>query len=448
LADLSAQTTKAAQIRAALTTETPAAAALEVRAGRYRWRICAFLFFATTINYIDRQVLGVLAPELQKVIGWNELQYGYIVAAFQAAYALGLVAIGSFIDRVGTRIGYAVAIALWSLSAMSHALVQSVLAFGFVRFLLGLGESGNFPAAIKTVAEWFPRKERSLATGVFNSGSNIGAIAAPLAAPWIAVHWGWRWAFLLTGFFSAAWLLAWLSVYREPRRHAKLSPAELAYIESDVAEPIRKIPWAQLLPYRQTWAYLVGKLLTDPVWWFFLSWLPKFLNARHGLSLIALGPPLVAIYVMADVGSIAGGWLPGLLLRLGWSVNRARKTAMLACALAVTPIVFAASVSNVWAAVGLIGLAAASHQGWSANLFTLASDMFPRRAVASVVGVGGFGGAVGGMCISAFTGFLLQFTGTYVPVFIMAGSAYLVALLFIQILAPRLDPARVDESII
>ena len=428
-----------------LTTAASAAAAPRIGVGRYRWRICALLFFATTINYMDRQVLGVLAPELQKVIGWNELQYGYIVAGFQAAYALGLVAAGGFIDRVGTRIGYAVAIALWSLSAMSHSLVQSALGFGFVRFLLGLGESGNFPAAIKTVAEWFPRKERSLATGIFNSGSNIGAIVAPLAAPWIAVHWGWRWAFLFTGLFSVAWLVAWLSIYREPRRHPRLSPAELAYIESDAAEPVRKIPWARLLPHRQTWAYLVGKLLTDPIWWFFLSWLPKFLNTRHGLSLIALGPPLVAIYVMADVGSIAGGWLPGLFLRLGWSANRARKTAMLACAVAVTPIVFAASVSNVWAAVGLIGLAAASHQGWSANLFTLASDMFPRRAVASVVGIGGFGGAVGSMCISAFTGFLLQFTGSYVPVFIMAGSAYLIALLCIQGLAPRLEPALIRE---
>jgi ACS family hexuronate transporter-like MFS transporter len=426
----------ASQARTDATVATPA--------GRYRWRICALLFFATTINYMDRQVLGVLAPDLQKIIGWNELQYGYIVAAFQAAYAIGLLLAGGFIDRVGTRIGYAVAIAFWSLAAMSHSLVRSALGFGLVRFLLGLGESGNFPAAIKTVAEWFPRKERSFATGIFNSGSNIGAIAAPLAVPWIAVHLGWRWAFLFTGTFSAAWLMVWLTVYRPPRRHPKVSQPELAYIESDIVEPAVKIPWARLLPHRQTWAFLIGKFLTDPIWWFFLSWLPKFLNARHGLSLIALGPPLVAIYIMADAGSILGGWLPARFLRWGWSPNRARKTAMLICALSVTPIVFAASVSNLWVAVALIGLATASHQGWSANIFTLASDMFPRRAVGSVVGIGGFGGAVGGMCISTFTGFLLQVTGSYVPVFVMAGSAYLIALAFVHGFAPRLEPARVD----
>ena len=428
------------------TIASKAAPGLEASAGvgRYRWRICALLFFATTINYMDRQVLGVLAPDLQRIIGWNELQYSYIVDAFQAAYALGLLLVGGFIDRVGTRIGYAAAITLWSISAMCHALVQSVFGFGLVRFLLGLGESGNFPAAIKTVAEWFPRRERSFATGIFNSGSNIGAIVAPLVVPWIAVRLGWRWAFLFTGTFSALWLIAWLATYRRPQNHTRLSAAELRYIESDAPEPPVKIPWSHLLPHRQTWAFLIGKFLTDPVWWFFLYWLPKFLNTRHGLSLTNLGPPLVAIYIMADLGSIAGGWLASALLKKGWTTNRARKTAMLVCAVCVVPIVFAASVSNLWVAVGLIGLAAASHQGWSANIFTLASDMFPRRAVASVVGIGGFGGAIGGMCISTFTGFLLQFTGSYVPVFIMAGSAYLIALLVIQMLAPQLRPAEID----
>jgi ACS family hexuronate transporter-like MFS transporter len=425
---------------------TKAAPTLEATAsvGRYRWRICALLFFATTINYMDRQVLGVLAPDLQRIIGWNELQYSYIVDAFQAAYALGLLLVGGFIDRVGTRIGYAVAITLWSLSAMCHAMVHSVLGFGFVRFLLGFGESGNFPAAIKTVAEWFPRRERSLATGIFNSGSNIGAIVAPLVVPWIAVRLGWRWAFLCTGIFSALWLITWLTIYRSPRSHAKLSSAELGYIESDAPEAAVKIPWTRLLPHSQTWAFLLGKFLTDPVWWFFLYWLPKFLNTRHGLGLASIGPPLVATYVMADLGSIAGGWLASAYLKRGWTANRARKTAMLVCAVCIVPIVFAASVSNLWVAVGLIGLAAAAHQGWSANLFTLASDMFPRRAVGSVVGIGGFGGAVGGMCISTFTGFLLQFTGSYVPVFAMAGSAYLIALLVIQMLAPQLRPADID----
>jgi ACS family hexuronate transporter-like MFS transporter len=412
--------------------------------GRYRWRICALLFLATTINYMDRQVLGVLAPDLQRIIGWNEIQYGYIVTAFQAAYALGLLVVGGFIDRVGTRIGYAVAITIWSLAAMSHALVHSALGFGVVRFCLGFGEAGNFPAAIKTVAEWFPRKERALATGIFNSGSNVGAIVAPIAVPWIALALGWRWAFVFTGIFSALWLAAWLSIYRRPERHPKLSPEELAYIRSDPAETVTGIAWPHLLRHRQTWAFVMAKFTTDPIWWFFLFWLPKFLNARHGLDLTNLGPPLVAIYVMADIGSMAGGWLPTLFVKQGWSLPRARKAAMLICALLVVPIVFAASVHSLWAAVALIGIAAAGHQGWSANLFTLASDMFPRRAVASVVGIGGFGGAVSGMVIATVTGFILQFTGSYVPIFAMAGSAYLLAWLFLQILVPDLTPARIE----
>lgn len=402
--------------------------------GNYRWRICALLFFATTINYVDRQVLGVLAPDLQKIIGWNEIQYGYIVTAFQAAYALGMLVVGGFIDRVGTRIGYAVAIGVWSLSAMSHALVQSIFGFAMVRFFLGLGESGNFPAAIKTVAEWFPLKDRALATGIFNSGSNVGAIVAPLVVPWIAVRFGWQSAFLFTGVFSALWLLAWLTVYRKPKA------SEL----TEAVEPVTKISWARLLPHRQTWAFVIAKFMTDPIWWCFLFWLPKFFSSQHGLTLTQLGPPLVAIYVMADAGSIAGGWLAARLMKLGWSVNAARKTAMLCCAITVTPVVFAAKVQSEWAAVALIGLAAASHQGWSANLFTLASDMFPRRAVASVVGIGGFGGAVGGMLIATFTGFILQLTGSYVSVFVIAGSAYLLALAVVHLLAPKIDLAQIE----
>jgi MFS transporter, ACS family, hexuronate transporter len=410
--------------------------------GRYRWRVCALLFFATTINYVDRQVLGVLAPHLQTVIGWNEIQYGYIVTAFQAAYAIGLLVVGRFIDRVGTRIGYAVAIGIWSLAAMAHSLVHTALGFGIARFMLGLGESGNFPAAIKTVAEWFPRKERALATGIFNSGSNIGAILAPLAVPWIAVRLGWPYAFLFTGVFSLTWLAVWLITYRRPREQGRLSAGELAYIESDREEPAATISSAQLLMCRETWAVILGKFTTDPVWWFFIFWLPKFLYSRHGLSLTELGPPLIVIYVMADLGSIAGGGLASMFLHRGWSPNRARKTTMLICALTVTPIMFASTVSSLWAAVALLGLATASHQGWSANLFTLASDLFPRRAVGSVVGMAGFGGAVGGMLISTFTGFLLQLTGSYVPVFILAGSTYLVALSIIHFLTPRLQPVR------
>jgi len=404
--------------------------------GTYRWRICALLFFATTINYVDRQVLGVLAPYLQFVIGWNEIQYGYIVSSFQAAYAVGLLAAGGVIDRLGTRIGYAISIAIWSLAAMSHALVHTVLGFAAARFALGLGEAGNFPAAIKTVAEWFPRKERALATGIFNSGSNVGAIVAPLAVPWITVRLGWHWAFLFTGFLSAVWLISWLTIYR---------PGS-APIQDDDEGSASRIPWAHLLTHRQTWAFLVGKFITDPVLWFMIFWLPKFLNSEYGLTLTDLGPPLVAIYVMADLGSISGGWISSVLLKRGWSANRARKSAMLICACLVVPIIFAAKARNLWVAVGLIGLAAAAHQGWSVNLFTLVSDMFPGRAVASVVGIGGFGGAVSGMLVATFTGFLLQFTGSYVPLFVMASSAYLLALLAIHVLVPRLEPADVVQD--
>jgi ACS family hexuronate transporter-like MFS transporter len=404
-------------------------------AGRdtYRWRICALLFFATTINYVDRQVLGVLAPYLQPIIGWNEIQYGYIVTSFQAAYAIGLLMVGGVIDRLGARIGYAIAISIWSLAAMGHALVQSVIGFAVARFALGLGESANFPAAIKTVAEWFPRKERALATGIFNSGSNVGAIVAPLAVPWITLRLGWHWAFLFTGFFSAAWLIAWLAIYRP----------ESAPIQDDETESATRIPWAHLIAYRQTWAFLLGKFITDPVWWFLTFWLPKFLNSEHGLTLTDLGPPLVAIYLMADGGSIAGGWIASAFLKRGWSANRARKSAMLICATLVVPVMFAAKARNLWVAVALIGLAGASHQGWSANLYTLVSDTFPRRAVASVVGIGGFGGAVAGMLVATFTGFLLQFTGSYVPLFVMASSAYLLALAVIHILVPKLESAHV-----
>ena len=411
------------------------------KVGTYRWRICALLLLATTINYVDRQVLGVLAPDLQRQIGWNEIDYGYIVTSFQAAYAIGLLCAGVVIDKLGTKIGYAVAITLWSLAAMSHSLATTVVGFAIARFALGLGEAGNFPAAIKTVAEWFPRRERAFATGIFNSGSNVGAIVAPLTVPIVAVTWGWQAAFIFTGLLSGAWLITWLLVYRTPEQQPKLSAAELAYIRSDPEEPVTRIAWTQLLRHRQTWAFVAAKFMTDPFWWFFLFWLPKFLNSEYGLTLTGIGLPLVVIYVMADVGSIAGGWLAGRFIRLGWSANRARKTAMLICASCVLPIVFASQAGNLWLAVGLIGLATAGHQGWSANVFTLSSDMFPRRAVGSVVGIGGFAGAVGGMMISTFVGFLLESTGSYLPVFLIAGSAYLLALLVVHLLAPRLERA-------
>jgi len=413
--------------------------------GRYRWLICALLFCATTINYVDRAVLGILAPTLQKTIGWSEVQYSYIVMAFMTAYALGIAFVGRFIDRVGTRNGYAASVGLWSLSAMSHALVTSALGFGFVRFMLGLGESGNFPAGIKCVAEWFPKKERALATGIFNSGSNLGATVAPILVPIIAGDLGWRWAFVFTGLFSATWLVVWLNTYRKPAQHPKVSPSELAYINADPPEPTGKIAWANLLPHRQTWAFLVGKLMTDPVWFFMLFWLPKFFNSRYGLTAKQFAIPLIVIYNASAVGSIVGGWMPARFLKIGWNLNRARKTAMAICAVAWLPMIFIGEVKGLWMAVTFISVAAAAHQGWSANLFTLASDMFPKRAVGSVVGIGGFAGAAAMIAIALFIGLLLQLTGNnYVPVFMIAGSAYLVALLIIHALAPRLAAVQID----
>jgi len=410
--------------------------------GKYRWRICALLFCVTSLIYLERQVLGVLAPELQRVIGWDEIQYGNIVMAFQTAYALGMLLSGRFLDRVGPRIGYAVAVGVWTLAASGQSLARTVLAFAFARFLLGLAEAPNFPAAIKTVAEWFPKKERALATGTFNSGANIGAIVAPATAPWIALHFGWQWAFLLLGVLSAAWIIPWVATYRRPEQHPKVSAAELAYIQSDPQEPAVRVPWAKLVPHRQTWAFLVGKFLTDPIWWFFLYWLAKFLNQRYGLTQTGLGWPLVIVYTGSMVGSIFGGWLPAKFLKMGWSLNRARKTAMLICAIAVVPVVFAAIGNKLWLTVALVSLATAAHQGWSANLFTIPSDTFPKQAVASVVGIGGFGGAVGGMLIASLTGVVLQYTHSYLPMFLLAASVYLLALAIIHLLVPRLDPAN------
>lgn len=415
------------------------------RIGRYRWVICGLLFFATTINYVDRQVLGFLAPDLQRSIGWNEAQYGFIVVAFQAAYAISLLVVGRVMDWLGTRKGFSLAIIIWSLAAMGHALASSAFGFGVARFALGLGEGGNFPAAIKTVAEWFPKKERALATGIFNAGSNLGPIIVPLTVPWIVSHYGWQAAFIATGALGFLWLLLWLPIYRAPEDHPRLSAAELAHIKSDPAEPTTPVPWARLFPHRQTWAFAIGKFMTDPVWWFYLFWLAKFLDKNYHISLSKLSLPVIVVYVVADVGSIGGGWLSSRLIKHGWTVNRGRKTAMLVCALCVVPVVFAAFATNMWVAVGLISLATAAHQGWSANIFTFASDMFPRRAIGSVVGIGGMAGAVGGMLFSFVTGYVLLWTNSnYVPVFIVCGSVYLLALLVMHLLVPRLEPAKID----
>ena len=422
------------------------ATAVVARAGHYRWVICALLFFACTINYIDRQVIGILKPTLQTEIGWTEVDYSWIVFAFQGAYALGLLGVGRLMDRIGTRKGFSLSIIFWSVAAMGHALARSVFGFGVARFFLGLGEAGNFPASIKTVAEWFPKKERALATGIFNSGTNVGALITPLIVPWITLTWGWRAAFIATGAIGFLWLLAWMALYHRPEEHPKISKAELAYIQSDPPDKAVKVPWARLFPHRQTWAFALGKFLTDPIWWVYLFWLPDFLHKRHGLELKDFGLPLVIVYVMADVGSIGGGWLSSSLIKRGWSVNASRKVAMLICALCVVPIIFASQVSNLWVAVVLIGLAAAAHQGWSCNLFTTTSDMFPRYAVGSVVGIGGMAGAVGGMLIARSVGEILQRTGSYVPIFLIAGSAYLVALLVIHLLVPKLEPANLDSA--
>jgi ACS family hexuronate transporter-like MFS transporter len=432
------------------------------RIGKFRWTICGLLFLAATINYIDRQVIGILKPTLQAQFGWTEIDYGDIVFAFQMAYAIGYLFAGRVMDLLGIKRGFALALTIWSLAAMAAAAVPrfgpaaavllgtvgltysaSVAGFIVVRFVLGLGESGNFPAAIKTVAEWFPQRERAFATGLFNAGTNIGAVITPMTVPFITARFGWIWSFVLTGVLGFAWLVAWLLIYEKPDRHPRLKPPERAFIGSDPVAPASHMPWVSLMGYRQTWSFATAKFLTDPIWWMYLFWLPDFFSRNYGLSLLELGPPIIVIYVVADVGSVGGGWLSSMLIRKGWSVNAARKTAMLMCAVAVIPIVAAASVKNMWAAVALISLAAAAHQGWSANLFTLASDMFPRQAVGSVVGLGGFAGAVGGMLIAKVTGYVLQMTGSYTTVLLIAGGAYLVALAIVQILTPRLEMARV-----
>jgi ACS family hexuronate transporter-like MFS transporter len=411
----------------------------------YRWTICALLFFATTINYIDRQVLGILAPTLTRELGWSESAYGDIVSWFSFAYAIGFLGMGRILDRYGVRRGFAGAIVAWSLAAMSHALASTTAGFSYARLALGLGESGNFPGAIKATAEWFPRKERAFATGIFNAGSNIGAIVTPLTVPWIALHYGWREAFVATGALGFVWLVFWLLMYREPEKHPRVSAEELAYIRSDPQERSEPVRWLRLLTHRQTWAFVLGKFLTDPIWWFYLYWLPKFLDARFGVELAAVALPLIVIYLVADVGSVFGGWLSSALIQRGWSVNAGRKTAMLVAALLIVPTMFAPAAGSLWTAVAIVSVAAAAHQWWSANIFTTASDMFPRRAVASVVGLGGFAGAMGGVLFQRATGRILEATGNnYSIIFMVCGLAYVTALLVMHLLVPRLAPANLD----
>lgn len=429
--------------------QTLTASTVRPAIGTYRWRVVALLFFATTINYLDRQVIGLLKPTLEAEFSWTESDYSRIVMAFQAAYALSLLAFGGLIDRIGTKLGYAVSIVVWSVAAMIHAVAGSTLAFAGARALLGLGEAGNFPAAIKAVAEWFPRRERALATGIFNSGANIGAVAAPVLVPWILGAYGWEEAFVLTGVVGFVWLIFWWMYYERPARQKRLSADEFALIHSDADEGTEadtaSIGWSRLFGIRQTWAFVFGKLLTDPIWWFFLFWLPSYFATTFHLDLKKPSLPLIIVYTATTIGSIGGGYLSGWFIRQGWPVFRARKTAMLLFACCVLPILGIRYATDIWQVVGLISLAAAAHQAWSANIYTVASDMFPKRAVSSIVGIGGMAGSVGGLLFPLLVGYLLDhfkaqgnITAGYNLLFVFCGLAYLLAWGIMHLFAPTM----------
>lgn len=424
--------------------------------GKYRWTICALIFFATTINYLDRQVIGILKDTLETELGIGEKEYGYIIMAFTALYAIGMIIAGRIIDWLGTKKGYAIVLIGWSLAAMGHALAKAPFGFGIARGLLGVSEAGNFPAAIKSTAEWFPKKERALATGIFNSGANVGAIIAPIVVPLITIAWGWQWAFILTGAVGFLWLIFWFTIYETPENHKKLSKEEYEYIQSD-SEPETKeqVPWGKLLQYKQTWAFFIGKFLTDPIWWFYLYWIPSWLGKVQGVpmdDMKSFGLPLAVIYSATTIGSIFGGWLSSAFIKKGIAPGKARSLAMLVFALLVSPIMLVqARGVSFWGAIALISLAASSHQAWSANIFTTVSDMFPKKAVGSVTGIGGMAGAVGGMLIAGLAGNILDFfeksgniQSGYLVLFIISGTAYLVAWLLMRLLAPDFQRAAVE----
>jgi len=407
--------------------------------GNYRWRILAFLFFATTINYIDRQVIGILKPYVADRLGWTEAGYGLIVGAFQLAYALGLLLTGRVLDMVGTKIGYAFAMVVWSIAAAAHATVRSITGFAVVRFVLGFGESANFPAAVKTVAEWFPKKERALATGLFNSGSSVGAILGPMIVSAAFVQLGLNGVFFITGSLGFLWLVFWVSLYHSPLKHNTLSKNEFKYIHGDRDSDVNRISWHRLLPHKETIAICLSRFVTDWVWWFFLFWIPDFLKKMHHVDIKQLRLPLLVIYSAAGIGGILGGWLSSHLIRKGKSIDFARKTAILICALCVLPIVTVTRTSNLWLAIAFISLAAAAHSGWASNIFTVVSDIYPKSAVGSVVGLSGFAGAVGGTMAATGIGYALQFTGNYLLIFSVAGSVYLLAWLILKLLIPRIE---------
>ena len=404
------------------------------RPSSYRWTICALLFVATTINYIDRQVLGVLAPTLQRALSWSEADYGDIVSWFSLAYGVGFLFAGQIVDWLGVRRGLGGAVIAWSVAAIGHAFARTVAGFSLARALLGASESAIFPGSIKAIAEWFPQRERALATGIFNAGTNTGAILTPLLVPWIALTWGWQWAFVATGVLGLLWLVLWFPLYRDV---ASTNQGDVAH---------RPSIW-KLFGRRQTWAFIVGKFMADPVWWFYLYWLPKFLDAKYGVKLAQVAAPLIVVYLIADAGSVGGGWFSSALIKRGWSVNRARKTAMLTMALLIVPTTLVSRAPTMWTAVLIVGVALAAHQAWSANVYTLASDMFPKYAVGSVVGIGAFGGAMGGVLFQRITGRVLQANGSdYTPIFIVCGLAYVSAWLIIHLLAPRLEPVRLEPE--
>ncbi len=422
--------------------------------GRYRWTIVGLLFAATTINYIDRQVIGLLKPTLTKVFGWDNTTFGTINGIFQFFYAFGLLAFGRIVDRIGSKLGYTFSIIIWSVFAMAHALARTTFGFTIARSGLGLGESGNFPSAIKTVAEWFPKKERALATGIFNSGANIGAVVAPIMVPLLLASCGWQMAFIITGSLGFIWLIFWWFIYEVPSRKKGLSKAEFDHIHSDeeAAAPAgAKVSWGKLLRVRQTWAFVFGKFFTDPIWWFFLFWLPGYFSDTFKLDLSKPGWPLVIVYSCTTVGSIGGGYLSGYLIKKGWPVYKARKTVMFIFALCVVPIITARYFSSLWVIVALISLAAAAHQAWSANIFTTASDMFPRKAVSSIIGIGGMAGSVGGIIFQPLVGWLLDYftrqgdkTLGYNLIFLICGLAYLVAWLTMHFFAPKMARVELD----